>query len=277
MKTILIILLTLTGCAGAESEGIKVQKDITYIELAPHKDQKLDVYSPLNSLGKAPVLIHIHGGGWRIGDKSRTEDHGNYFARNGIVFVTLNYRLSPKFKHPSHIEDCAAGVAWLMKNIDIIGGDKNKVFLSGHSAGAPLAALLATNAKFLAKHNLDPNVFSAVIPVDSASYDFLSNNSERIVAGMIKSAFGTDKDILREASPYHHLMSGSKYPVFHVFVTNERDKAVKNSKDFVDKINSVDGTAKLYRIDKHSHREMNLGMYDPLDPVGREFIRILQK
>ena len=267
----------LVSCVSSETKKIKVQKDITYIESAPHKDQKLDVYSPLNLSGKATVLIHIHGGGWRIGDKSRTEDHGKYFAKNGIIFVTLNYRLSPKFKHPSHIEDCAAGVAWVMKNLDKIGGDKNKIFLSGHSAGAQLAALLATNAKFLSRYNLAPDLFRGVIPVDTASYDFLSNNSERIVAGMIKSAFGTDKDILREASPHQQLRSGQKYPEFHVFVTNEREKAVKNSQDFVDKIKLVGGTAKLYRIDEHSHREMNLGMYNPLDPVGKELMQILKK
>ena len=277
LKVLFIAVFLLLSCTNADTKSVKVQKDIAFSEYAVHESQKLDVYSPVNLSSKAPVLIHIHGGGWRMGDKSRTDDHGNYFAKNGIVFVTLNYRLSPKFKHPAHIEDCAAGVAWVLKNIDKLNGDKNKVYLSGHSAGAQLAALLATNPKFLGKHKLETTLFAGVIPVDTASYDFLSNNAERIVSGMIKSAFGEDKAVLTEASPHQQLKSDRKYPPFHVFVTKERDKAVKNSYDFVEKIKSVGGSATLYKIDGHSHRDMNLGMYKANDPVGKELIKILQK
>lgn len=276
MRLSIILFFFLLGCVSAESTGIKVQKDIKFSESSTDKLQKLDVYSPANLKSNAAVLIHIHGGGWRIGDKKMTDDHGRYFASQGIIFVTLNYRLSPKDKHPAHIEDCAAGVAWVMKNLETLKGDKSRIYLSGHSAGAQLAALLGTNDKYLAKHNLKPELFAGVIPVDTASYDFLSDNAERVVAGMIKTAFGTDKEILKEASPHQQLFKDKKYPPFYVFVTKERDKAVTNSQDFVNKINSVGAKASIIKIDGHSHRDMHMGMYKPGDPVNTELMKILK-
>jgi len=276
MKSIILILSLCLSCSGVQNNSVKTQKNLAYVESSALDEQKLDVYSPANLTGKAPVLIHIHGGGWRLGDKKMTDDHGEYFASQGIVFVTLNYRLSPKYKHPAHIEDCAAGVAWVIKNLDKLNGDKNRIYLSGHSAGAHLAALLGTGEKYLGKHGLKPDLFAGVIPVDTASYDFLSDNAERIVAGMIKTAFGTDKDVLKEASPHQQLFNDKKYPPFHVFVTKKRDKAVTNSQDFVNKINSVGGKASIIKIDGHSHRDMHMGMYKAGDPVNTELMKILK-
>src|SRR5262249_49807203 len=93
---------------------VEVKRDVAYS--ADKERHILDLYLPK---GKKdfPVLFFIHGGGWRNGNKKGSGRHGMAFAQQGIGFVTINYRLSPKVRHPSHIEDVARAFAWVTKNI----------------------------------------------------------------------------------------------------------------------------------------------------------------
>ena len=91
------------------SKTTNVKKDISY---GSDKLQKLDIYLPLDSKAKKrPVHIFVHGGAWTIGDKRRFGKHAKLNTNNGIIFVSINYRLSPKHIHPAQIEDCARAVS----------------------------------------------------------------------------------------------------------------------------------------------------------------------
>jgi acetyl esterase/lipase len=93
---------------------------------------------------RAPVLLYIHGGAWRIGDK-REQGQPMLFelARRGWVCVTLNYRLSPRASWPDHLVDCKRAIAWLRAHIDEYGGDPEFIAVSGASAGGHLCSMLA--------------------------------------------------------------------------------------------------------------------------------------
>ncbi len=114
--------------------------------------------------------------------------------------VNLNYRLTPDVMHPAHVEDVAAGISWVHKNIDTHGGDPKRIFLLGHSAGAQLVALVATNPKYLKAHDLTPQTLAGVMPIDTASYELAATRT-LLVRKMIRDAFGDKPEVLAEASP----------------------------------------------------------------------------
>ncbi|MCA9217793.1 MAG: alpha/beta hydrolase, partial [Planctomycetales bacterium] len=98
---------------------------------------KLDVYYPVNKTDFATV-VWFHGGGLKAGNKSVPAGLMN----QGIAVVAVNYRLHPKVQSPVYVDDAAAAVAWTVKNIETYGGSKQKVFVSGHSAGGYLTSMI---------------------------------------------------------------------------------------------------------------------------------------
>jgi acetyl esterase/lipase len=120
---------------------------------------KLDVYYPKGTKGYATV-VWFHGGGLTAGAR--------YFPNlkdQGIALVAVSYRLAPKAQTPGFLEDSAASVAWVLRNIERYGGDPNKVFVAGHSAGAYLASMIAMDPKWLAAQRLSHRQLAGVIAV----------------------------------------------------------------------------------------------------------------
>ncbi len=157
----------------------------------------LDVYAPKDAKG-APVFVFLHGGAWRFGDRTLYPPLGNFFARHGIVTVVPSYRLAPQSKFPAQAEDAASAVAWAWKNIGKYGGDTNRFFVGGHSAGGHLAALVALDRKLLAEHKLTPDIFKGVLGL-SGVYDL------REAEGALSSVFGKEPAGLLAASPLAYL------------------------------------------------------------------------
>ena len=75
----------------------------------------------------APVVVFIHGGGWSKRDKDEVGSQPILFNSAGALVVSINYRLAPEIQHPKNVEDVAAAIAWIHKNISKSGGDPNKI------------------------------------------------------------------------------------------------------------------------------------------------------
>ncbi|MBB6048784.1 alpha/beta hydrolase [Armatimonas rosea] len=209
---------------------LPVQKDIAY---GSDPAQKLDIYpASREQSGGAPVVIWVHGGGWRNGDKDNRSGTAlcKTWSQEGIVTVNLNYRLTPAVVHPAHIQDIAAGVAWVQGNIAKHGGNPRRLFLLGHSAGAHLVALVATNPIYLKVHGLTPKAtLAGVMPIDTASYDLNATRSP-LVRKMIRDAFGTDRAVLEEASPLPQARKNREScPPFLIATAKQRLEAVQES------------------------------------------------
>jgi len=237
--------------------------------------KRLDVYLPENNVMNAPVLIHFHGGGWIMGDKSRSKKHGDFYAARGIIFIAVNYRLSPDIQQPAHTEDCAEAVSWVFDNLSDLGGDSGRVFVSGHSAGAHLSALLATDSNYLQRHGFHPKDFAGIFIVNTASFDLLSGNNERPVRRFIKTAFGSNQKALRNDSTIHHITERNEYPAFLIFASGNRTSAITKSKYFSNLLNRVGGDSRVEVIEGHNHRQMNLGMHESNDPIAREILAFI--
>ncbi len=275
---IIILSIVFSFHTSAQEETLSfentVKFDIPYLE-DNEPLQELDIYFPVENNNLFPVLVHIHGGGWTLGDKKNMKDTGLFYASQGVLFITPNYRLSPQIKHPTHIQDCAAAISWVFNNIDELGGDKNRIFLSGHSAGAHLAALLGTNSEYLQKYNIEPNQLAGIIPVDSGNFNLLNDNNETLVRQVVKQAFGNNKESLKEASPFYNITNNNIYPEFLILNTTTRVSSAMEGKEFAAKLKKAGCAVQFIPVDNHTHKEMAEGMYDESDPVGKAILKFI--
>lgn len=214
---------------------VTASRDLAY---GADKKQQLDVYVPdACKASSCPVVIWVHGGGWRHGGKDMRAGQklANVWAEQGIVFVSIDYRLTPQVMHPAHVQDVAASINWVKKNIANYHGDASRVFLLGHSAGAHLVALVATDASYLGAYGIKLTDLAGVFPIDTASFDL--RQSAPLVEGMVDKAFGTDQAVLIAASPLFQIKPNTAYPHFVIAAAKQRVDAQQDSNQLARKIN----------------------------------------
>jgi acetyl esterase/lipase len=188
--------------ATAQSHRITVVKDIDYVSGAeyPGGKDRLDLYIP-EGVANAPVILSIHGGALSAGDRSEESFVGRRLAAEGYLTVVISYRLSPQVSHPAHIEDAAAAFAWVKRNIEQRGGDPDRIMVIGHSAGAYLLMLLATDPRYLAVHKLSPSDIKGLVPVSG----FFWVDKTGVAPDRPSYVWGTDRNVWIDASPARHL------------------------------------------------------------------------
>ena len=153
---------------------------------------KLEVYYPAGQPDFSTV-VWFHGGGLKQGNGSVPDE----LKEKGIAVVAVNYRLSPKVKSPAWIEDAAASVAWTINNIENYGGAKNRVFVSGHSAGGYLANMVGMDKRWLANHDIDANQIAGLIPFSGHTITHFTVREERGIKG--------EQPIIDELAPIYHV------------------------------------------------------------------------
>jgi acetyl esterase/lipase len=194
-------LLPLLLLASQES-AVRETRDLVYCGETgcAERKHKLDLYLPKGET-KPPVVLWIHGGAWVSGDRAIYAELGRRFAEEGIGFAAASYRLSPAVKHPEHVKDCAKAFAWLHANAKEKGGDPDRLFVMGQSAGGHLSALLALDRSYLRDLKVPDEALKGAIPM-SGVYAIPALQPGRAgVLGSIVSAFGSDPEECRKASP----------------------------------------------------------------------------
>ena len=284
-KVFLLVFLFVisSGCAEyKEIKNTRVLKDISY---GTKELQKLDVYLPSNFHNKKlPVHIYVHGGAWSMGDKSSAKTHGEFYSDKGIIFVSLNYRLSPENKHPAQTEDVAKGIKWVVDNISKYGGDTKNLYISGHSAGAHIISLVTTDYKYLGAYNLKPTIFKKVIPVDTASFDLTvpaEGGGSRLVNRKINQNFGRSIVKKREASPTQQVKKNTRnpnyqLPEFLIFVSSKRNSAVEQTKTFANVLNLAGSKTELIIVNGKTHGEMNKDISVPNSIVSNAILNVIK-
>lgn len=205
-----------------------VIRDVDYISGTDYADGKdlLDIYMPEDA-NNVPVFVYFHGGRLMANSKERGDEVGKRLAAMGIGMVSANYRLSPGVEHPAHVQDAAAATAWVIGNISQYGGDPDKLYLSGHSAGAYLAVLLALDATHLAAHKLTPDVIRGVIPISPFLY------VEETAAVRPKVVWGEDPADWLKASVTPHIKAG-KAPMLLIYADGDDDWRKSQNERFGD-------------------------------------------
>lgn len=256
---------------------IRHTADVSYAGSSHHRLQTLDVYVAGDVAGetKQPVMVMVHGGGWSRGDKANRSiglDKANFFVPRGMVYVALNYRLSPEVRHPEHVRDVARALAWVHDNIAAYGGDPERMVLMGHSAGAHLAALSIMDESYLAALGKRPDMFKGVILLDGAGYDIslamAESDSRQRREQMYESAFGNSPSAWRSASPLEYVSSGKRLPQFLVFHQSAgRDWRVEVQQRFVSRLQTAGYRAQAVGIAGKNHEAMSADVGKPGDPL----------
>ncbi len=170
----------------------------------------------------APLLLWIGGGAWSYVDRNMEMDFAENLAAQGIAVASVGHRLSPAtwkdpaldkgVKHPKHIEDVAASLAWLFKHADDYGYDAKRVFVGGYSSGAHLSALLVLDDQYLRIHGHTLDDVQGLVAI-SGTYDiqhyyqaFLNSASNSHLAELhVQAVFGKTSEDFKQASPVQYL------------------------------------------------------------------------
>ena len=135
---------------------------------------QLDIYTPSEQKRNAlaPVVVFFYGGNWNTGSRSDYEFIGEALASRGMVAVLADYRLYPQVRYPEFLQDNAQAIAWTAREIKKYGGNPERLFVMGHSAGAYNAAMIALDRRLLAAYGLTPAALSGWIGL-AGPYDFV--------------------------------------------------------------------------------------------------------
>ena len=242
---------------GTLPQGVKVLHDIPY---GNDGKQRMDVYLPRDARKGAPVILMVHGGAWRIGDKASRAVVENKVARwvpRGFIFVSVNYRLLPKAGPLQQAEDVARALAAAQAQATSWGGSSSKFILMGHSAGAHLVALLgAAPSKAI---GIGAKPWLGTILLDSAALDVVQI-MEAKHARFYDRAFGSRPTYWRSASPFH-VLTASASPLLAVCSTRRKDSCLQ-ARNFAAQASSLGARIKVLEQDL-SHREVNETLGEP--------------
>jgi arylformamidase len=276
LTTLRPVLTALLAALLAMAPQLEIVRDIPYGE-DPDR-QALDLYLQRAPEGTSrPVLVYLHGGGWTEGDK-RSPRKGEFFARAGYVYAAVNYRLSPKVEHPVHVQDVARALGWLHQNVAAHGGDPERIFLLGHSAGAHLAALVTTDARHLQRVGLTPSLVRGVVLLDGSGYDIgLRMTSARGWSQrMFRTAFGDDPEVWADASPALHVRAGAHLPPFLLFHVQGRAPSTRQAQVLAQRLQQAGGRAEVVPVTGRNHVTINERLVTPGDRVGTRLLEALR-
>ena len=184
-------------------QKFKVIKDLSYKEgdVSDYETErcKLDLYLPKDGVKDFATIVWFHGGGLKNGDKAGdiAVSFAGRFANKGIAVASVNYRLYPKVKYPAYIDDAAAAVAFVHNSIARHGGSPKKVFISGHSAGGYLTAMVGSDSRFLEKYGLGKGDLAGLMPVAG---QMVTHSTVREERGIPKT-----RPVIDEAAPAFHV------------------------------------------------------------------------
>lgn len=281
---VLSVGLLLASRILAAEPDLRAAKDVAYrVGKTDPERNTLDVYTlPAADAekGKAPaqtgaaaaplkpVMVWLHGGGWRMGDKTYVQNKPAAFCKAGYVFVSTNYRFHPKVGYAEQGADVAGAIRWVREHIQEYGGDPERIFLAGHSAGAHLSALVGIDDRYLKGEKLDLSALKGVVLVDGAGYDVAKQTADapmEMLRTLYTDVFGTDPAKQKDASPRWHVAPGKKIPPFLILHVARRADAKSQAEGLSQALTEAGVSAKVVPAQGKSHRTINHELGDAGD------------
>ena len=272
MKRLTFLFFTLASMTSTQAQNVK--RNISYAEPANER-QMLDVYAPENAKN-LPVIFWIHGGGWQTGDKASAHAKPKAFVDKGYVFVSTNYRLLPDVDMQTIVRDVAKSVHWVHDHIAEYGGDPKRLIVTGHSAGAQLAALICTDGRYLKDEGLSLAMIKGCIPVDGDTYDvplmIETAASRRKSLGQPNpkfghyEKFGSDPEKHRNFSAVNHVARDKGISPFLLMYVADHPDTSAQAKRLASMLEKADISARLFGAKDTEHSKINENLGLPDDP-----------
>lgn len=232
---------------------------------APGPDHQLDIYRT-DHPGHTPVVVFFHGGSWQSGHRQDYRFVAAALASHGVIVIVPDYRKSPQHPFPAFMQDAAAAVAWSKANAARFGGDPARLFVMGHSAGGQIAALLATDARYLHAVGMTPRDLAGVIGL-AGPYDFLP-----ITDPKIKIVFGPQQDW--PLSQPVNFVDGDEPPFLLLHGASDRKVWPMNSEHLAKKLRARHEAVTLEIVPDTGHIGLINGFLSPrFSPVLSDSLR----
>jgi acetyl esterase/lipase len=248
-------VLALGGCAdvyfslvgaGADTQNISERKGIVF-DAEYHL--ALDAYMPKNAVG-APVVVFFYGGSWEEGKRRWYRYVGEALARHGVIVLIPDYRKFPDVHFPDFMHDAANAVAWAHAHAEELGGDPQRLFVMGHSAGGQIAALLAADNTYLAAAGLQRSDLSGMIGLAGA-YAFLPFVDDE------PEIFGDTAKGRYDSQPINFI-DGNEPPMLLLQGTDDDEVLPNNAELMAERAQAMGGIAQLKLYDGVNHSEIIL-------------------
>ena len=293
MKTLMLyiliaILLTLSFYQPikAQDNTISIQKNISYV-INGTSEQQMDIYLPAKK--DIPLILYLHEGSLVSGDKSDNpyEQIAMNFAKKDIGFIIINYRLGPKNKWPTMAEDAALAFSWITKNTEKLHANPHKLFIVGHSSGALIASLLATDQKYLQKVSnslseiagcvvmgtmLNPSYDTDSIPKDSLDKLWLKFETRDTYESLFKTA-----EDYRDADPYRHITRNA--PPFLILIAEAEQvnpPILEQAKRFAIAERKLNVSFEIEVLENRTHMTAMKKMAEANDPAFLKIIHFIE-
>lgn len=262
----------------------KLTSNIPYIN-SGHERHVLDVYQP-EGAKNLPVVFWIHGGGWQAGDKTDVQIKPRVFCERGFVFVSTNYRLLPNVEMKELIQDVAKAMKWVHQNISKYGGDSQRVFVMGHSAGAQLAALLCIDDRYLATEGIPFTTLKGCVPVDGDTFDlpaiimtaeFRQTLHELPLPDFgHRAKFGNDPKKHIDFSAVTHVAKGKNIPPFLILHVAGHPDVTAQARRLGNVLKAAEIPVTLFAAPETTHSKLNQNLGIPDDPATIELWKFLE-
>ena len=269
----------------SQAHAQEIKRDIPYAS-PPQERQVLDVYSPREAKN-LPVVFWIHGGGWQTGDKSSVQIKPQAFTSRGFVFVLTSYRLLPQVDMETIVRDIAKSIRWVHDHIAEYGGDPERVFVMGHSAGAQLAALVCIDDRYLKAEGLSLAMIKGCVPVDGDTYDvpaiIETAETRRRVHGQPQAKFGhrekfgNDPAKHLDLSAVTHVASGKGIPPFLIMHVADHPDTSAQAQRLASALKSAGVPVTVYGAQESTHNKINADIGVPGDPGTKALFGFLDQ
>jgi acetyl esterase/lipase len=251
--------------------GITHTPNLSY---GAHPRQHLDVFAP-DGVKQAPVVVFVHGGAFVRGNKSDNgEIYDNvlyYFARHGCVGVNIEYRLAPEAQYPGAAEDVRDSLAWIRANIAEYGGDPQRIFLIGHSAGGTHVGTYVFDP--VMQRAEDDGVKGVMLVSARLRADLLPSNPN---AHAVKAYFGEDASLYEPRSPVTHA-ANSKLPVMIAIAEFENPLLDGYGAEMFQALrNSRERAPRFVQLMAHNHTSIVAHMNTEEDYLGEEMLAFMR-
>lgn len=268
--------------AARDSAEVRSQRGVIRIADIPYAAeqgvdaarQSLDIYLA-DGLADAPIVLYVHGGGWRWGDKMGALFKPAALVPEGYLFASMNYRFSPGATLNDMALDVARAAVWVRRHGAGYGGDPARIVLMGHSAGAHLVSVVATNPAFIEEAGGSLSDLSGVIAIDTGMLN-VPLRMETAGPSQIR-VFGSDPDAWIPVSPWHHVEEGTGIPPFLLLIAGGREITLDQGAVFKEKAAGAGIEVSSFEAEGRKHMPLDTYIGVDGDESTRMVLRFLER